>query len=179
MALTDGQVATASADVVAIFDQNFNQLFELARPIKATVKESAKLMEHPLETGATIIDHTITLPVEIELSMIPTRGEYRDVYQRMRQAFKNRDLFIVQTKTGLYENQIIESLPHEEDPELYDTITLAVKLREVQLVQAQFAKLPPKAVRNPSHASTVDKGQQQPKTSTRSSSGSILFGVFN
>lgn len=171
------QIATASADVVAIFDQNFRQLFELARPIKATVKEDSKLMEHPLENGATIIDHSIILPVEIELSLIPKRGEYRDVYLRIRQAFRNRDLLVIQTKTGLYENQIIQSVPHEEDPELYDTIGIALKLREAQFVSAQFGKLPPKAVRNPAHASTVDKGQQQPTTSSRNSS--ILFGVFN
>lgn len=173
-------IATASADVVAIFDQNFAQLFELARPIKATVKEDSKLMEHPLETGATITDHTIILPTEIELSLIPTRGEYRDVYQRIRQSFKNRDLLVVQTKTGVYDNLVIQSVPHEEDPEQFDTIAIALKLREVQFVAAQFAQLPPKAVRNPANSSKVDKGQQQPTESTRSGGrGSILFGIFN
>jgi hypothetical protein len=171
------EIPTASADVVAIYDQQFRQVFQLARPIKAVVKEASKVMEHPLETGATIIDHTIILPVEIELSIIPTRGEFRDVFQRIRQAFKNRELFSVQTKTGMYENQLIQDIPHDEDPDLFDTISLAVKMREVQLVAAQFAKLPPRKVRNPSDASTVDRGQQQPKESTRGSS--VLFGVFN
>lgn len=173
------QNPTASKDVVAIFDQSFRQVFTLARPIKAIVKESAKIMEHPLETGATIIDHSITLPVEIELSMIPTRGEYVDVYNRIRQAFKNRELFAVQTKTGLYENQLISDLPHDEDPELFDTISLALKLREVQLVTAQFASLPPRKVRNPSNASTVNRGQQQPTESPPGKGSSVLFGVFN
>jgi hypothetical protein len=181
MALTDAQVPTASADIVAIFDQNFNQLFRLARPIKAAIKEDSKLMEHPVETGATITDHSIILPIEIELSLITTRGEYLDVYQRLRQAFKNRDLLVAQTKTGLYENMLIQSMPHEEDPELFDSLTIAVTLKEVQLVTAQFAKLPAKKVRNPSNASTVDKGQQQPKESTKTAtgSGSVLFGIFN
>jgi hypothetical protein len=174
------QIATASADVVAIFDQNFNQLFVTARPIKATVKEDSKVMEHPLETGATVVDHTIILPVEIEIAIIPTRGEYRDVYQRIRQAYKKRDLLVVQTKTGVYENQIIQSLPHEEDPEQFDTIAIGLKLREVQFVQAQFTKLPAKSVsatKKPTAASTVDKGQQQPKTSTKNSS--VLFEIVN
>lgn len=181
MALTDAQVPTASADIVAIFDQNFNQLFRLARPIKAAVKEDSKLMEHPLETGATITDHSILLPLEIELSLIATRGEYVDVYQRIKQSFRNRDLLVAQTKTGLYENMIIQSMPHEEDPEMFDSIAIAVTLREVLLVTAQFAKLPAKKVRNPSNSSTVDKGQQQPKTSSKTAtgSGSVLFGIFN
>lgn len=177
MALTDANIATASADVVAIYDQNFRQLFVTARPIKAVVKEDSKVMEHPLETGGTITDHTVVLPVEIELSIIPVRGEYRDVYQRIKQAFLNRDLLVVQTKSGTYQNQLIQSLPHDEDPDLYDTISVALKLKEVQLVEAQFARLPPRSVRNPTNASTVDRGQQQPKQSSRDSS--ILFGVFN
>lgn len=170
-------IPTASLDVVAIFNQNFQHLFVSARPIKATVKEDSKLMEHPLETGATIIDHTIILPYEIELSLILKNGEYRDVYERIRQTFLNREIVLVQTKTALYDNMIIQSLPHEEEPELFDTIALALKLRHVQIVQAQFAKLPSRSVRNPSNASTVDRGQQQPTESTRGSS--VLFGVFN
>lgn len=181
MALNDSQTPTASADVVAVFDQNFAQLFTLARPIKATVKEDSKVMEHPLETGATVVDHSVILPVTIELSLILSRGEFRDTYQRIRQTFRNRDLLVVQTKTGLYENMLIESCPHDEDAELFDTVALALKLREAQFVQAQFDRLPPQKVRNPANASTVDKGQQQPKTSTRTTanSGSILYGVFN
>jgi len=170
-------IPTASVDVVAILDQNFNQLFRLARPIKASIKEESKIMEHPLETGATVVDHSIILPVQIELSMMLTNGEYRDVYQSIRQVFRNRDLLIVQTKSGVYENQIIESCPHEEDPEQYDAIALALKLREVQLVAAQVVRLSTKTVRNPKNASTVDKGQQQPQVSSRSSS--ILYGLIN
>lgn len=181
MALRNSTSPTASADTVAVFDQNFTQLFELARPLKATVKEDSKVMEHPLETGASVVDHSVILPVEIELSLVLSRGEYLDTYQRIRKTFRNRDLLVVQTKTGLYENMLIESCPHEEDAEMFDTIAMALKLREAQFVQAQFDTLPPQKVRNPTNASTVDKGQQQPKTSTRTTanSGSILFGVFN
>lgn len=171
------QIPTASVDVVGVFNQSFQQLFVTARPIKATVKEDSKLMEHPLETGATIIDHTIILPYEIELSLILKRGEYRDVYERIRQSFLNREIVLVQTKTALYDNMIIQSMPHEEEAELFDTIALALKLRHVQIVQAQFAKLPPRSVRNPANASTVDRGQQQGAQSSRGAS--VLFGVFN
>jgi len=171
------QIPTASVDVVGIFNQSFQQLFVTARPIKATVKEDSKLMEHPLETGATIIDHSIILPFEIELSLILKRGEYRNVYERIRQTFINREIVLVQTKTALYDNMIIQSIPHDEEPELFDTIALALKLRHVQIVQAQFAKLPPRSVRNPANASTVDRGQQQGTQSTRGAS--VLFGVFN
>lgn len=167
---------TSAADVVGIFDQNFRQLFQTARPIKATIKEASKIFEHPVEDGSTIIDFTITLPVEIELSLMLTGAEYRDVYQNIRQSFKNRDVLSVQTKTATYANMIIESLPHDEDPEQFDAVALALRLREVQFVTAQYATLPAKVVRDKKNATTVNRGQQQPKTSTKS--GSILSELF-
>lgn len=167
-------------DVVGIYDQNFNQVFETARPIKASVKEDSKLMEHPTETGATITDFSIILPVEIELSIIAVGvAEYRSVYGRIRQAFQARTLFSVQTSTGMYTNQIIQSMPHEEDPALADAIAIAMKLKEVQIVEAQYLALPARKVRNPANASTVDKGQQQPTTASPARAGSVLYGIFN
>lgn len=167
-------------DVVGIYDQTFTQVFDLARPIKATVKEDSKLMEHPVETGATITDFSIILPVEIELSIIAVGiSEYRETYGKIKQAFLSRTLFSVQTWTGLYQNQIIQSLPHEEDPALSDAITIALKLKEVQIVEAQYLALPARKVRNPANASTVDKGQQQPTTASTARSSSVLYGIFN
>lgn len=167
-------------DVVGIYDQNFQQVFDTARPIKATVKEDSKLMDHPIETGATITDFSIILPVEIELSIIAVGvNEYRAVYNRIRQAFTGRTLFSVQTSTGLYQNQIIQSMPHEEDPALADAIAIALKLKEVQIVEAQYIALPARKVRNPANASTVDKGQQQPTDASTARSGSVLYGIFN
>lgn len=175
------QIATASSDIVGVFTQEFRQVFDKARPLKATVKEEAKVFEHPIETGAMITDFRIIQPVEIEISLLLTSEDYRDVYQQIRQIFLNGDLLVVQTKSGVYENQLIQSMPHEEDPGLYDAITLALKLKQAQFITPQFATLAPRQVKNPANASTVSKGEQQ-KTSTSGSSQrnqSVLFGVFN
>lgn len=167
-------------DVVGIYDAEFNQLFETARAIKASVKEDSKLMEHPVENGATITDYSIILPIEIELSMIAAGVEaYRAVYNQIKQAFVSRSVLVVQTWTGLYRNMLIQSMPHEEDPALADAIAIALRLKEVKIVEAQYAALTARQVRNPSHASTVARGQQQPQQATTARSGSILFGVFN
>lgn len=178
---TNPQIATASSDVVAVFTSEFQQVFERARPIKATIKESAKVFEHPLETGATITDHRIIMPIEIELSLILQSSDYRSVYQNIKQLFLNADLLVVQTKSGVYDNQLISAMPHEEDPEQYDAITMALTLKQAQFVTPQFSGLPPRAVRNPSNASTASRGEQQPtqSTSTADRDSSLLFRVFN
>jgi hypothetical protein len=171
-------IATSSRDLVGVFNQDFQQVFEKARPLKATVKEEAKVFEHPLETGATITDFRIIQPIEIELSLMLNSEDYKSVYQQIRQLFLNGTLLVVQTKSGVYDNQLIQAMPHEEDPEQYDAITLGLKLKQAQFVTPQFAALPPRQVKNPANSSTVSRGEQQkPTTSQRSQS--VLFGVFN
>lgn len=179
MALTDTLIPSASSDAVAVFGANLSQVFSGARPIKAAVTEDSKLMEHPLETGAVVTDHRIVLPIEIELSLILT-ATYRNVYQQIKQLFTDGTLLTVQTRTASYSNMVIMSLPHDEDPEMFDAIAIAVKLRQVEIISPQYGTLPPSKVANKSQASTVKKGQQQGKDSTDpkiTSAAASIFGV--
>lgn len=70
-------------DTVAVYTQDFSQVFRNARAIKAVVKEQAKVMEHPVESGAIITDHRIILPTEVELSLILTPATYRETTTRL------------------------------------------------------------------------------------------------
>lgn len=149
-------------DVVAVYTQDFNQVFAQARPLKVVVKEEAKVMEHPVENGTIITDHRIILPVEIELSMLIRNADYPDVYQAIRQFYLNATLLVVQTKVGIYDNQMIASMPHEEDPEHFDTITLALKFKQVQFVTPVYGVVP----KRPAHSNTSALGVQQPKPLT-------------
>lgn len=161
------------SDAVAVFDQNYNQVFRKARSIKAVVKEQAKLMTHPVETGAIITDHRVVLPVEIDLSMILQAPDYQDVYRAVRSYYLNGTLLVVQTRAGIYENQIISAMPHQEDPDQYNALTLALSLRQVQFVTAQYAVIP----RDTTNASTVKRGVQQGTTSKeKSTTLNKLFG---
>jgi hypothetical protein len=148
---------SAATDYVAIFDQNYNQLFSNARAIKAVVKEQAKVMEHPVESGAVITDHRIILPVEIDLSLILATEDYQDVYTQIRQYYFNATLLIVQTRSGIYQNQLISGLPHEEDPSMFDALSIALSLKQVQFVVAQYGTVPKAA----SNSNTINRGTQQ------------------
>jgi hypothetical protein len=156
-------------DSVAIFTQDYQQIFTAARAIKATVKEEAKVMEHPIETGATIVDHRIILPTEIDLSLILLSSDYQDVYHQIREYYYNSTLLIVQTRAGIYENQLIQSMPHEEDPTQYDVLTLALSLKQVQFVTAQYGTAP----KNASNLNTSARGTQQGSTANASQSTSV------
>lgn len=148
---------SAYNDAVAVFTQDFMQIFRHARAIKATVKEQAKVMEQPIETGAIITDHRIILPIEVELSMILTSPYYEDTYKSIREYYLNGTLLVVQTKAGVYSNLLISSIPHEEDPAQFNALSLALSLKEVLYVTPQYNIVP----RRPHNSNTVNRGTQQ------------------
>lgn len=160
-----------NADKVSVFSQDYTQLFKGARPIKAVIKESSKVMEHPIENGAVVTDHRIVLPVEIQLSMILTPATYRQTYNAVKQLYLDGTLLIIQTRSGIYENQLIQEMPHEEDTTIYNTITLALNLKQVQMVTAQFTTTP-KAAKN---SNTVNRGTQN---TTPVAPGSSLYNGY-
>lgn len=146
---------TSAVDVVGVFDQNGQQLFESARAIKARIKPEAKVMEHPVETGSTTIDHIIFNPIEIELSVLITTDDYRDVYEQINRVYKAATLLTVQTLAATYTNQLIMGLPHDESPDMLTGIALALSLRQVEFATTVTTKLAP---RNPKDTTTVDRG---------------------
>lgn len=156
ISIIDTLLPSFAFDTVAVFTQTFDQIFRDARSIKAIVKEQAKVMEHPIETGAVITDHRIILPVEIELSMILTPNTYQDTYKAIRSYYLNGTLLVIQTRTGIYENQLISGIPHEETVEQYDAISLTLNLRQALFV-APAGGISPAAATD---TTTVDRGQQ-------------------
>lgn len=161
-------MSTAAKDVVGIFDNaTFAQVFEKARAIKAKVNEVATVMSHPAEDGSSVVDHKVVLPIEIELSMVLSTSDYVDVYKSFKTAFLASTLLIVQTRSGVYRNMVIASMPHDEDPEFYEAITLAVKLKEVKFatyITGEKVTVKPTAKKDANKSKTVNSGKQQATT---------------
>lgn len=169
--------ATGAQDVVAVLNASLSQVFEKARAIKATVLRGSKAMEHPLETGATITDHRIILPVSIELSLLLTSEDYKAVYQQVRDLFHRGELLTVQTRVDSFPSMLIEKMPHDETADMLDGVALALSLKEALFVQPQFSTL---KVARPRDATTTKRGQQQPKETppTAGRRTSILGSFF-
>lgn len=159
-------------DEVAIFDGSLRQILQTARPIRANVKETSKLPEHPLENGSITNDHKIINPSEVEITFFLDADEYKNIYQVVRQIFRSGQSVIVQTRTHSYSNMNILELPHEETPDIADSIVLTIKFKELKLTTAQFGALPPSSVQNVSQSSTRDRGEQQP------AKGSALYDLL-
>jgi hypothetical protein len=140
---------------------SFGQMFADARPLKAHVRETSKVMEHPVETGAVVADHHVINPVEIDLPVVVNAQSYAATYTQMRQAFVNATLLSVKTRVGTYSNMIIADMPHEEDPEMFDAIVVGLRLKQVLFVVPGTAS----AAQNfqpldPANSTTVGSGLQ-------------------
>jgi hypothetical protein len=175
-----------NADTVAIFDQeSLKQVFKNARPVKATVRETSRVMDYPVENGATLSDHHILNPTTIEMMFIINSEFYSEAYQQMRSAWINATKLSVQTRTGVYSNMIIAEVPHEEEPDMFNAITVALRLREVIFVIPSSSTQPTNyAPLDAVNANTIPRGFQLAKTllnSVSSASSYIrlasLFGV--
>jgi hypothetical protein len=73
---------------------------------------------------------------------------------------------------------LIEAMPHEESPEMFDAIPLAVKLRQIQQVLVQYQALTETQVAQPVDQSTVNTGTQQPKESALYQITNFIGGIF-
>jgi hypothetical protein len=175
-------VGTSAVDVVAIYDQNFNQLFPNVRPVKAKIDRKADFPKHPLETGAVIGDHRILQPIEIEMPMIFSSASFYDDYQAILTAYNSNNSLIIQTKVGTFTDMYIQEMPSDESPETIDTVTLIFKFIQVFVVQSSSMAIS----KSPTDAATVNKGYQQGTTQTAPSgdanasggSGSVTYGWF-
>jgi hypothetical protein len=175
-------VGTSAVDVVAIYDQNLNQLFPNVRPVKAKIDRKACFPKHPLETGAVIGDHRILQPIEIEMPMIFSSASFYDDYQAILTAYNSNNSLIIQTKVGTFTDMYIQEMPSDESPETIDTVTLIFKFIQVFVVQSSSMAIS----KSPTDAATVNKGYQQGTTQTAPSgdanasggSGSVTYGWF-
>lgn len=170
------ETATKAVDVVGVYDVDFNQVFPDARPLKASISDEALFFKHPLESSATRADHIIFQPIKITMSVMMSGEDYKSVYQQIKQIYRSQTQLIVQTKTDTYEDIFIQSIPHEESPENYDSIIMNLILEETQLAATVVTFIP----EDQADKNTKNRGQQRPETPTESQEqkGSTLHRWF-
>lgn len=150
-------------------------------PMQVTVKETSKLTSWPVEDGTQRTDHRVLEPIEIDFPIMLHSENNRDLFDRIRQVYLNGDEIIVQTKMRTYESMMILEMPHDESSDIYGTIPVSVKIKQVITIKPEFGTLPPKAVADKKQSSTVKKGGQQTQeadTATRRKS-STLYRLAN
>ncbi len=163
-------------DVVAIFDQNFNQVFSNARILKVLPKPSAKGMQQPLESGGVTTDHVIILPTEIEVTAMIRQPDIQDTYSLIKQYFLNSTLLYVQTKADIFPDMYISEMPHQEDGDRFDSVSIVISFTHALIVKSKTTTIP--APKNPAYSATVNRGTQQPVAPKKTTLQDIAAAVL-
>ena len=129
----------------------------------ADVKESSRVMEHPLENGAVVADHQVQMPVEIRLQIVMPYYLYDDIVEDLRKLKETGQLVSVHTKGGVYTDMVFVDIPHREAVDNVSRLSFDCTLRQAMQVQGQTSQLTEKDVVHVSDASTVKGGLKQGK----------------
>jgi hypothetical protein len=173
---------TSAQDLVCILDnENFQQLFSAASPMRMSVREGKIATKFQVEDGDTRSDHVVVQQTEITIDFIIEDEFARDCYQQIKQAWSDNRLVSVQGKVSSYPNMLILEIPHDESPEYGMGISMPIRLVEWRSVEPQYGALPPQKVKYSKQSSTAKKGQKQTSeadTPTRNKA-SVAYRIFN
>ena len=122
-------MAVIETGLVAILDaESFEQLFAATNPMRVSVREEKKVTKFQVEDGSERSDHVVRLATEIGVDLMIEDEFARNMYLQLQQAWRDNKLVIVQTKVASYESMLIESMPHDETPEMGNGIAMPVRL---------------------------------------------------
>lgn len=117
-------------DILGIYNGG-TQVFQKARPLKASVLEPSRIMKHPAETGVMLADHQVIDPVEIDLPLVIPAQYYAATYQQIIQARNAATLLSVKTPVNVYQNMIISKVPLDFSPEHFNAVIITLRLEQV------------------------------------------------
>lgn len=182
-------IPTFSEDIVAIFEQSESgddvQVLTNAHLMRAKIDENVTFYKHPLENGRSIVDHRIIQPVTLDIQLILTdkvsivgallnggdiATRAKDVYGDARALWIAGTLLAIQTRTNTYPNQIIQAMPHEESPQMFDGVTINFRTSEIQFETANVTFSP----REASDSDTIGRGKQNPLTVAADTASAVL-----
>lgn len=173
---------TTAQDLVAILDsESLAQLFTASQPMRVSVREEKRATKFQVEDGGERSDHIVTLATEIVIEIVIQDEDARNGYEQLKQAWSDNRLVTVQTKVSSYPSMLIETVSHDELPELGGAIGMPLRLTEWRGVTPQYGSMPPSKVNNKKQSDTAKGGQKQTTEADAATTrkASILYGVFN
>lgn len=105
--------------------------------------------EHPVETGANIVDHIRPKPREVKLDAMLVDGPLGEtyeggrakrIYDQLEQLAATGTLFQLNSEQLRYENMVISVLSQTRDKTNLDAVRLSMTLREIRTVATQIVQ---------------------------------------
>lgn len=151
------------ADVksIAIYEQeNNSEVFLKVQYLEGSVSDDIKVMEHPKEDGATVVDHVVDDPKTANIRLLVYDNDTESMNEILNY-FKNRTKLTLKIKNEIYSNFIISAKPLKADVEHYDKTVYDLTFKEVMEAKTVYVKMSVPKVKKKTNASKVKTGQKQ------------------
>lgn len=123
--------------------------------MKVSHESTLTVTEHPVESGASIVDNSYVNPRTIEMQIMMSdalssyvEGQFVEKYTRSVSAWdalvkiqEQRIPVSVHTRLATYKNMIIVSLRAEDTAETYNGLNATVSLREIPVARLRTVKI--------------------------------------
>lgn len=161
------------AELIAILNEDGEQILTTMVNIGCSVSVSKEFAQHSLENRQVIIDDQYDNPTIVNLQFILSPSDYVAVYNEIKQYFNNITSFIIQTKVDTYKNMFLRTIPHEETPDMFNTISINLEFTQQLITESDTSKIV--SASNQSDVSTVNAGNK----SKTEDDGTVLQRTFN
>lgn len=123
--------------------------------ITVTHNKQLEITQNPVETGASIVDHSYVKPATVTMKIIVSdahaslvEGQFSDSWSRavsawnvLKQLQEDRIPVSVLTKLDLYENMLIQNLQATDEANTYTTLSADVTLQEIPIARVRTVKI--------------------------------------
>ena len=163
---------------IAIYDQEKNrEIFQRVQYLDGQITDDKKLMEHPKENGALIVDHVVHDPNQGTVSLLIADDD-TDSLNEILDYYSKEKPVTIKIKNEIYGNLVMSSKPIKADVQYFDKTKYDLSFKEVINAQTVYVKMSVPQVKNKSNASTVKTGQKQ-GTPKKTVKPSILRTIAN
>ena len=123
--------------------------------ITVTHNKQLEITQNPVETGASIVDHSYVKPATLTMKIVVSdahaslvQGQFSDSWSRavsawnvLKQLQEDRIPVSVLTKLDLYENMLIQNLQATDEANTYTTLSADVTLQEIPIARVRTVKI--------------------------------------
>lgn len=171
-------IANSSTDMrkFVVWQEEGNELKEVLNGLEVTevgVEDNAQLFEHPLESGAVIVDHIIYSPNRVSITAYISIDDAATL-KSIEYLFLSGAKLQIRAENKILKNMVIESKPAKISAQHFNKTLYNISFKEAQEVIPTYTSLSKAGSR--SNTSRVNSGQKQAKPVKKSWLFSTIFG---
>ena len=145
----------------AVYKDNVEVLTQ-AQFVEGSIDDDVSLMEHPLESGAVIVDHEVFNPKKGSLSIL-IDDEDQSSLSELNKYYQSGTALTIKAKGEMFPNMVICAKPFRVSADHFNKTLYSLSFRAVQVADTQYVKMNTNQVKNSKDASTLKLGQKSPQ----------------